>query len=120
MTALPGALERELAEKGLESDTTGVERQGTLAIGVQDASGKTLGYLVRTKWSMGKAKSTVWWTVSSEGPTIKAVQPSGSQDVREAFLQLAGKKFEACQACSTGAGLAGCEILSLVRSLEQR
>jgi hypothetical protein len=102
-----------LGARGLEAASTGIDRSSVHALRVDDAEGKAVGLLIRTKWTLWTGQgAVVWWGIDAEGRLLEP-RSNKTGEVQEALAELTGKALSDCDACQTGAGLAAQELLTI-------
>ncbi len=116
-TPYSSTVQSEIARSFPPANETTIDRQEVTMLRIYDASGATLGHLIRTPWRSLDREAKVWWSVSRD-LVIKAVFPDEQwpdEEVEESFEKLEGLAMSNVQACSSATEVVGGEVLLLCR-----
>jgi len=101
------------------SASLGTDRSQSKTARVLGKDRQTLGVILRGQHAIAGQPLTLWWAISPD-LTIEAVQtpsPWPSQQVEQAFSQLAGKTFASSESCGTQTELMALEAIITARPL---
>lgn len=126
LTAFPNATSVEFihdpyASHGMDAElhgqvgaSSGIDRNGVIALLIRDEHGSVLGMKCQTPWSAGDARARVWWTLDATDRALTAV--TADADIAEAFAALNGHRIADFQQCSTAVELAGKEFMVMANA----